>query len=85
MKIKILTFMTICTLFSCTSNSDFEKGKKQLEQQGYTDVENTGYEAFCCGQDDDFSTGFRCKNSKGETITGCFCSAIGKSITIRFN
>ncbi len=50
MKIKILTFLSICLLSSCmlTSNSDFEKGKKQLEQQGYVDIQDTGYDFFCC-------------------------------------
>lgn len=81
---KIFVILTLAFLTSCTSNRDFERGKQQLEQQGYSDVRNTGYTMFCCSDSDDFSTGFSCKNSKGETIVGCFCSSLGKGITIRF-
>jgi hypothetical protein len=76
----ISSFFLIC----CTSSNDFEKGKKQLEMQGYTDVENTGYNAFCCSDSDDFSTGFKCKDKQGNVVKGCICSAILKGITIRF-
>lgn len=83
---KILLIAIIATaLTSCmTSDNDFEKGKAQLEQQGYTNIENIGYQLFCCGRDDGFSTGFSCKDKNGNTVTGCFCSALGKGITIRF-
>lgn len=69
---------------SCSSDEDFKKGSKQLIQQGYTDIRNTGYKAFCCGKDDTFKTGFSAKNNKGETVEGCFCSAALKGITVRF-
>jgi hypothetical protein len=69
---------------SCTSNTDFEKGKKNLEQQGYTDVVNTGYNVFCCDEKDQFSTGFKCKDKNGDEVKGCFCSNFAKGVTIRF-
>ena len=74
------------SMAGCTSDNDFEKGKKQLETQGYTDVENTGYNAFCCSNDDSFSTGFKCKDKDkdGNTVKDCFCSGVGKGVTIRF-
>lgn len=80
----LLLGVLFLTLTSCTSDSDFEKGKKQLEQQGYTDVENTGHEWFCCDDKDTYSTGFECKNAKGEVVEGCFCSTVLKGVTIRF-
>ena len=82
----IATAVIAFTLTSCfmSNKSDFEKGKKQLIQQGYVDIEDTGYSFFCCDEKDTFSTGFKCKNSKGEVVTGCFCSAMGKGVTIRF-
>lgn len=82
---KIAILLIAMTMFSCTSSNDFEKGKSQLEQQGYTDVENTGYNAFCCDNKDNYSTGFKAKNSKGETVEGCFCSGVLKGVTIRFD
>lgn len=86
MKKQILIAMLLATIIvtSCTSKSDFEKGKEQLEQQGYTDVVNTGYNWFCCSKDDKFSTGFECKDKKGNTVKGCFCSGFMKGVTVRF-
>ena len=86
MKRLILSVALIATLAlgSCTSDSAFEKGKAQLEQQGYTEVQNTGYQWFCCDKNDNFSTGFKCKNAKGEWVEGCFCSGILKGVTVRF-
>lgn len=69
---------------ACSSDNDFKKGKKVLEQQGYTDVQETGYEWFCCGKDDEYSTGFKAKDKAGNTVKGCFCSSLGKGVTVRF-
>jgi hypothetical protein len=83
---KVFISLLVLGIFitSCTSDNDFNKGKQQLEQQGYTDVVNVGYTTFCCGDDDDFSTGFECKDKNGNVVKGCFCSAMGKGLTIRF-
>lgn len=82
----LAAILLLCAVFSssCTSNKDFEKGKKQLEMQGYTDVENTGYNAFCCADKDTYSTGFKCKDKQGNVVKGCICSGVLKGITIRF-
>jgi len=81
---KIILFLIITILFSCSSDNDFKKGKQQLENQGYTEVRNTGRNWFCCSDSDSFSTGFTCLDKDGNRVSGCFCSAIGKGITIRF-
>jgi hypothetical protein len=81
---KTLLILIVAMLFSCTSSNDFEKGKQQLEQQGYTDVKNTGYNAFCCGKEENFSTGFSCKDKNGNNVEGCFCSSMFKGVTIIF-
>jgi len=80
-----LAIALIAMLISgCSSDNDFDNGKRQLESQGYTDVVNTGYDWFCCGKDDGFSTGFSAKDKSGNVVEGCFCSSVGKGITIRF-
>lgn len=81
---KFLTALLATLIISCSSKNDFSKGKSQLESMGYTDVENTGYDIFCCSKDDDFSTGFKAKDKNGNDVKGCFCSSILKGITIRF-
>ena len=77
-----LCVVILCT--SCTSSSDFEKGKKQLENQGYTNVKDTGYNWFCCSDKDTFSTGFTALDKKGNKVKGCICSGVLKGVTIRF-
>lgn len=72
------------SLYGCTSKKDFESGKRQLEQQGYTDVVYTGYSAFCCDEKDTFKSGFSCKDKAGNTVKGCICSGVMKGVTIRF-
>lgn len=85
-KLLILLITTISLLFySCeVLTSDFEKGKHQLEMQGYTNVKNTGYSLFCCDKNDDFSSGFEAVDKEGKVVKGCFCSGLLKGITIRF-
>lgn len=78
------SLLLVAVLFGCTSSNDFDNGKKQLEQQGYTDVKNTGYNFFCCDEKDTFSTGFECKDKNGNIVKGCFCSNVLKGVTIRF-
>jgi len=84
MKKIIIAILFLITFIGCSSSSDFEKGKQQLENQGYTDVKNTGWSAFCCDEKDNFSTGFSCKDKSGKEVKGCICSGILKGITIRF-
>ena len=72
--------------------SSYQKGdpplnscnKTQLENQGYTDIEDTGHSWFCCDENDTWSTGFTCKDKSGKVVEGCFCSTLLKGVTIRF-
>ena len=84
-KTLLLLGFLIIGLNSCTSDNDFEKGKKQLENQGYTNIVNTGYNAFCCSNEDSFSTGFEAKDKNGNEVEGCFCSSVFKGVTVRFD
>lgn len=84
--ITITILTTVCFLFtSCTSDKDFRTGKRRLENQGYTNIKNTGYNMFCCSEDDNFSTGFTATDKNGYSAKGCFCSGVGKGVTIRFD
>jgi hypothetical protein len=79
----MLAIVFLCV--GCTSDNDFSKGKRQLEQQGYVDVKKTGWNALCCDENDTFSTGFECKDKNGNVLKGCFCSTVIKGVTIRFD
>lgn len=83
--IALLTIVIIILSSSCSSNNDFKKGKRQLENQGYTNIKNTGYSFFCCSEEDTFSTGFTATDKSGRKISGCFCSGWLKGVTIRFD
>lgn len=86
-KISNAIYMVLCVVIlfiSCTNISDFDKGKKQLENQGYTNIKNTGYNWFCCDDKDTFSTGFTALDKNGNKVKGCICSGILKGVTIRF-
>jgi len=81
----VLCVVILCvSCASCTSSNDFGKGKKQLEQQGYTNVKDTGYSWFCCDDKDTFSTGFTALDKEGNEVKGCICSGVLKGVTVRF-
>ena len=84
MRNTIYTMLSALILIGCSSNNDFEKGRKQLIQQEYTNIKNTGHSWFCCDDKDSFSTGFTAVDKKGETVEGCICSGVLKGVTIRF-
>lgn len=84
MKNLIILLLIGMLMIGCTSSSAFEKGKAQLEQQGYTNVENTGYNFFCCSDEDTFANGFTAMDKSGSKVKGCFCSGVLKGVTIRF-
>lgn len=81
---KLFVILTLSVFVSCSSVEDFDKGKKQLENMGYSNIKNTGYSSFCCSDSDTYSTGFTCNSKDGEVVEGCFCSSGMKGITIRF-
>jgi hypothetical protein len=76
----LLLFLTSCF----TNPEDFETGKRQLENQGYTEVYSTGYDNWCCDNKDNYSEGFHAKDRFGRPVEGCICSGNFKGVTIRF-
>lgn len=56
-----------------------------LEQNGYTDVEITGWRPFAGDKGDYFSTGFRAKSVIGTEVTGTVTSGWFKGKTIRLD
>lgn len=59
--------------------------KKLLEDNGYTQVQITGYKPFACSDDDYFHTGFVAMSPAGKPVSGVVCSGILKGSTIRFD
>lgn len=83
MKKLIITISIIAVCFSCTNQN---KATRVLREAGYTDIKITGYNFFCCGKDDNTSTGFKAKGPSGVQVEGCVCCGyFGKSCTIRID
>lgn len=81
-KIVLVAAISIALLTRCTDDSG---AKRAAEGMGFTNVEITGYRMWGCGRDDSFSTGFRAKNVRGETVTGIVCSGWLKGSTVRLD
>jgi len=78
---KLLVLALLCAFCACTNP---DGARRILTQQGYTDITLTGYDAWSCGQDDWYSTGFVATNVNGVRVTGVVCQGMFKGATIRF-
>jgi hypothetical protein len=74
--------IAIAVLFCACTNPN--GATKVLRQQGYTDIEMTGYKFFACSHEDFYHTGFRAKSAAGYDVEGCVCEGLFfKNSTIR--
>ena len=80
---KTLIAIVLCAILlsSCSGASTSEI---LLEEQGYTNVEITGFNLFACSEDDLYRYNFTATNSNGKQVKGVVCSAPLKGSTIRF-
>lgn len=69
-------------LAGCT---DSTKATRVLEQQGFKEINITGYSPFACSDSDTFSTGFEATSPNGSRVRGTVCSGILKGATVRFD
>ena len=83
MKKIILAGAVLALLLSgCTNKDDADRA---LSAQGFTNIQETGYDFFACSQDDFYHTGFKATNTNGKIVTGTVCSGLlFKSATIRY-
>lgn len=81
MKHTLLLLLLLLLLAACT---DEQRTRSTLEAAGFTEIETTGYDWWSCGQGDDYSTGFRAKNPRGELVQGVVCCGWAKACTVRF-
>ena len=82
MKKVILVILGCITLASCTVSGD--DMKRLMKQEGVTDYQFTGYDAFACAKDDDVSTGFF-GTKNGQKVSGVVCGGLLlKGYTIRY-
>lgn len=65
--------------------SDPEGTERVLRQQGFTEVEVTGWRPLSASKGDVYSTGFRAKAPNGESVTGAVTSGFWKGHTVRLD
>lgn len=70
------------SLMACTNAKD---ATRVLEENGYTNVQITGYNWLSCSKDDSVHTGFTAKSPNGHQVIGTVCAGLlFKNSTIRF-
>ena len=65
--------------------TDSDGTVRVLQDQGYTNIEITGWRPFSGGNDDQFHTGFRATTAAGKVVTGVVTSGCLKGKTIRLD
>jgi len=65
--------------------TDSKTTTRVLTEQGYTEIEVGGYDAFACSDDDTFATKFTAKGPSGKRVSGVVCSDWLKGSTVRFH
>lgn len=78
-------FVAIVLGLALTACTKPTKTTKILSDQGYTDIEITGYRFWACQKDDTFHTEFKAKSPVGKPVTGVVCSGWVMGGTIKFD
>jgi hypothetical protein len=79
---QLIALIALCFLLaSCNGNVT---STTILEEQGYTNVEITGFNPFACSEDDMYRLNFTATSPTGKPVKGVVCSAPLKGYTIRF-
>lgn len=82
MKKILIAIAAVVALSGCT---DAENANRILENNGYENIQITGYNWFGCSEDDFQHTGFTATGPTGKPVNGTVCSGIFfKNSTIRF-
>ena len=65
--------------------SDPKAATRVLTEQGYTEIEITGWKPALAGHGETYSTGFKAKSPVGMPVSGAVTSGANKGHTIRFD
>lgn len=84
MKQLLAAAMAIVTL-GCAGCTRGDEAARVLANQGYTQIQLTGWRPFACSDDDTFHTGFKARTMSGTTVTGAVCSGWLKGATVRLD
>ncbi|HET8687295.1 MAG TPA: hypothetical protein VFM18_11625 [Methanosarcina sp.] len=80
-----IILVTTVSILACGGCTNSQKTIRTLEDQGYTNVETTGYAFFGCPEDDTFHTAFKATSPNGHKVSGVACSGWIFGSVIRFD
>lgn len=82
----ILLIFVVVGLIGLTAMTwtNAEDTRRTLQAAGFTNIEVGGHAWFACGGDDEYSTEFTARNSRGEMVSGVVCCGFFKNCTVRF-
>lgn len=80
---KYIVVATIALMMAACS--DAPTAQRVLANQGFRNIQTTGYSWFGCSKDDFYSTGFVATAPNGNRVEGVVCSSVfTKGATVRF-
>jgi hypothetical protein len=80
------TLLFLVTLLTILTGCTYETGaRKVLADQGYTNVEITGWKAFTCGKGYEFSTGFKAMSIAKRPVSGAVCDGLMTGAVIKLD
>jgi len=71
-------------IFAPALCSTTEPAEHALRNQGFTNINLTGYKYFACSDSDSFNTGFTATNAQGKNVEGVVCCGFAKKCTVRW-
>lgn len=83
---KIAFYLSIIAIMASMSGcTDSSHTEKVLSNDGYKDIQITGYRFFGCPDEDTFHTGFEATNANGKHVSGVVCSGFIMGSVIRLD
>ena len=78
----LFALLFVVSAVGCTQS---DHAIKVLQENGFKNIQITGWSPFSCSQDDTFKTGFTATSVTGAEVSGTVCEGlVFKNATIRF-
>ena len=78
--------LSLALLLLAAGCSDTDKARQVLQNQGYTNINMTGWTPFVCGREDTYKDGFEATTMAGVRVKGAVCCGMFfKGCTVRFD
>lgn len=77
----VATLIIFLMLTACGDNTAQvrERGRRNLEGRGYTNIQFTGNQTGICEDDDYYDLGFTANKKDGTAVSGAVCAELGEN------